>query len=70
MKSVKLISFLLLSGSLVAIVFQNQEPWNVHFLWLNGEVSGIILLLLTALSGFIAGIIVTLLIKHKAKKDH
>ena len=67
MKSIKLVLLLVLVGALAAVVLQNQASWQVRFLWLTGEVPGIILLLLTAAGGFIAGITVALLVKRSAK---
>jgi len=70
MKSVKLVLLLVLIVALAAVVLQNQASWQVHFLWLTGEVPAIILLLLTAAAGFIAGITVALLVKRGAKPQH
>jgi uncharacterized integral membrane protein len=70
MKLIKLILLLVLVVSLTAVVLQNQVPLQVRFLWLTGEVPGIILLLLTATTGFITGITATLMVKHKAKPQH
>ena len=67
MKSIKLVMLLLLVGALAAVVLQNHASWQVRFLWLTGEVPGIILLLLTAAAGFIAGITVALLVKRGGK---
>jgi uncharacterized integral membrane protein len=69
MKSVKLVSIILLVVALAALVLQNQASWQVRFLWLTGEVPGIILLFLTATAGFISGITVVLLVKN-GKKAH
>ncbi|MFO7768063.1 MAG: hypothetical protein R6W82_03780 [bacterium] len=66
MKQIRLVLLLVLVVTLAAVVLQNQAPWQVRFLWLNGEVPGIILLFLTAAAGFIAGITVALLVKHGA----
>jgi len=61
MKSIKLV----LVVALAAVVLQNQTPWQVRFLWLNGVVpDGIILLFLTAAAGFIAGLTVAFLVKR------
>lgn len=68
MKTVKLVMILVLAIALAAVVLQNQAPWQVRFLWLNGEVLGIILLFLTAAAGFIAGLTVALLVKCDAKQ--
>lgn len=67
MKSIKLVLLLVLVVTLVAVVLQNQAPWQVRFLWLTGEVPGIIMLFLTAATGFIAGMIAVLLVKHGGK---
>lgn len=69
MKSIKLVLLLVLVVALAAVVLQNQAPWQVRFLWLNGEVPGIILLFLTAAAGFIAGLTVALLVKRDAKSQ-
>ena len=70
MKSFRLVLLLVVVAALAAIVFQNQAPWQVRFLWLTGEVPGIILLFLTAAGGFIAGITAALLVKRGAKSKH
>lgn len=67
MRSVKLMLLLILVAALAAVVLQNQAAWQVRFLWLTGEVPGIVLLFLTAAVGFIAGITVALLVKPGAK---
>ncbi len=67
MKSIKLVLLLVLVVALAAVVLQNQAPWQVRFLWLNGEVPGIILLFFIAAAGFIAGLTVALLVKRDAK---
>lgn len=64
MKGIKLTLLVVLFVMLVTIVLQNQAPWEVRFLWLTGELPGIVLLFLTAAAGFIAGIIAALLVKR------
>jgi uncharacterized integral membrane protein len=64
MKSLKLTLLLVLVVALATLVFQNQAPWQVRFLWLTGEVPGIILLFLTVAAGFVAGLTVALLVKR------
>jgi uncharacterized integral membrane protein len=59
--------FLVLIVALAAVVYQNQAPLQVHFLWLNEEMPGIVLLFLTAVAGFIAGLIAALLVKCDVK---
>ena len=70
MKSIRLVLLLVLVVALAAVVLQNQASWQVRFLWLTGEVPGIIVLFLTAAAGFIAGITVALLVKRGAKPQH
>lgn len=70
MKSIKLALLLVLVVALAALVLQNQAPWQVRFLWLTGEVPGIILLFLTAAASFIAGIAVALLVKRGTEPQH
>jgi len=65
--SLKLVLLIVLVAALAAVAFQNQSPWQVRFLWLTGEVPGIILLFLTTAAGFVAGITVALLVKRGAK---
>jgi len=50
-----------------AIVVKNQSSWPVRFLWMSGEMSGIILLFLTTAAGFIMGISVALMMKPDNK---
>lgn len=68
MKSLKLVLLLVLVAALAAVVLQNQAPWEVRFLWMTGEMSGIVVLFLTAAAGFIAGLTVALLVRHGAKQ--
>jgi len=49
--SIKLVLLLVLVAALAAVVLQNQASWEVRFLWLTGEVPGIIQLFLTAAAG-------------------
>ena len=68
MISFKLLLLILLVLALGLVAFQNQASWPVRFLWMTGEMPGIILLFLTAATGFIAGIVVAFLVRHKSKK--
>ena len=67
MKTFKLILLILLAALLSVLVLQNRNAWQVHFLWLSGEIPGIVLLFITAATGFVAGVTAALMIKHRAK---
>lgn len=67
MKTTKLVILLILSLALVLVVAQNTGPTLAHFLWLTAEVPVILLLFLTAAGGFVAGLLVSLLVKDEAK---
>ncbi|MCA1754793.1 MAG: LapA family protein [Spirochaeta sp.] len=68
MRKVKLIAVLLLSFALVMVVAQNTAPIEARFLWLTAEVPAILLLFLTAVGGFVVGILTSLLIGRAHQK--
>ncbi len=63
MKTVKLLSILVLAITLAVVVIQNTSPVQVRFLWLSGEMPAILLLFLTSAGGFILGLVVALAIR-------
>ncbi len=68
MRKVKLVIVLLLSFALVMIVAQNTAPIEARFLWMVAEIPAILLLFLTAVGGFVVGILTSLLVgrtRHK-----
>jgi uncharacterized integral membrane protein len=67
MKTIKLVILLILSLALVLVVAQNTAPTQAHFLWLSAQVPVILLLFLTAAGGFVAGLLVALLVKGDAR---
>ncbi len=62
MKNIKLVLILILSLALVLVVVQNTAPVEARFLWLKAEIPGIVLLFLTALGGFVLGLLAALLL--------
>lgn len=64
MKITKLIILLILATVLIVVVAQNTAPVQARFFWLTAEIPAIVLLFLTAVGGFILGLIVALLIKN------
>ncbi len=66
MNKAKLILMLVLVVLLALLIFQNTVPFPMRFLWFSGEVPAILLLFLTALGGFILGLITALLMKRGA----
>lgn len=67
MKALKLVLLVLMVIASTAVVVQNQSSWPVRFLWMSGEIPGIILLFLPTTAGFIMGISVALMIKRDKK---
>ncbi len=63
MKTVKLISILLVAIALAVVVLQNTSLVQVRFLWLSGEMPAILLLFLISAGGFILGLVVALVIR-------
>jgi len=67
MKTVKLV-FLMTAAILLALVaLQNQAPLAVNFLWLTGEVPGVILFFLVAVAGMVLGVTAALLVRRGAR---
>jgi len=58
MKKIKLIGILVLVFALGAVIVQNRNPVQAHFLLITVEMPHILLLLLTAGLGFTLGLIV------------
>lgn len=66
MRNVKQMLLVIL-GVLLAVVFlQNTAPVRIQFLWMAGQISTVLLLILTAVGGFVMGVIVTLLLKGRS----
>lgn len=65
MKTIKLVLLLLLVLGLMILVFQNQAPIEVRFLWMRGTVPAILLLFLTAASGFVLGLLAPLFVARR-----
>jgi uncharacterized integral membrane protein len=54
---------------LAIIIIQNREPVRTHFLLATVEMPHILLLLITAAAGFVAGVMVALLSERKKAKQ-
>lgn len=67
MKKAKLVLLVTLSLALVLLVAQNTDPVHARFLWFTAEVPAIVLLFLTAVGGFVSGLLVALLVKTGAR---
>ncbi len=63
MKKVKLALLLLIILLLVIIVGQNTSQIQARFLWLTAEMPVVVLLFLTTMGGFGAGMLVALFMK-------
>lgn len=64
-KTTKLVLLVIIAVALVVLVLQNTNPVQARFLWMVAEVPAIVLLFLTALGGFVAGVIVAMLVKRE-----
>jgi len=69
MKLIKLGLLVALVIASTAVVIQNQESWEVRFLWLTSDVPAIVLLFLTLAAGFIMGVVVALLVRRNKKQN-
>ncbi len=61
----KLVVMLLFACVLVIVMAQNTHPAPLRFLWFAGETPVVLLISLTALGGFILGILTTLLLRSR-----
>ena len=61
MKGFKLVLLLVLVVILITAVLQNMQTVKASFLWMSAEMPAALLLLLTAVVGFAAGLLVALL---------
>jgi uncharacterized integral membrane protein len=57
-----------LSVILVLIIAQNTAPVPGRFLWFSGEVSAVVLLILSATVGFILGLLVALFTRREQQR--
>jgi uncharacterized integral membrane protein len=67
MRTAKQVLLIVLGALLAVVILQNTSPVRIQFLWLSGQMSTVLLLFLTAVGGFAMGVIVTLLLKGRAK---
>ncbi len=63
MKKLNLVVLVILSIGLMLLLIQNTALIRANFLWLSVEVPAIVLLLLTAVGGFVMGLLVRILLK-------
>jgi len=64
-KKLKLALLLVLAVCLLLVVFQNTVPVQVRFLWFAREMPAVILLVLTAAAGFVAGLLTAVLLGRR-----
>ncbi len=64
MRKVKLAVLLLIGLGVVSVVIQNTAPVQARFLWMTAEVPAIVLLFVTAVGGFVVGLLVALFLKR------
>lgn len=66
-KKAKLALLVTVSLALVLLVAQNTAPIQARFLWMTVETPAIVLLFLTAVGGFVSGLLVAILVKRDAR---
>jgi len=64
MKTAKMVVLIITGVALVVLVLQNNAPVPARFLWLSAELPVVVLLFLSALGGFVSGMIATLLLQR------
>lgn len=67
MKQVKLTILVAIGLIVMLLVVQNTAPVQARFLWMTAEIPAVVLLFLTAAGGFVAGLLVALLVKRGSK---
>lgn len=60
----KMAVLLLVSLGVVLVVIQNTAPVQARFLWFAAEIPAVVLLFVTAVGGFVAGLLAAFLIKR------
>ena len=70
MKKFKITIIFIVSILLLLLIVQNTNKVQTNFLWFQGEISLILLLLITTIGGFIVGLLTSILNKrNKNKKE-
>lgn len=64
MRRLKLTVLLLIGLGVVLVVIQNTAPVQARFLWMSAEIPAIVLLFVTAVGGFVAGLLAAILVKR------
>jgi len=67
MKTFRLIVILTLSLAIALAVAQNTARVQAHFLWFTMEMPAIFLLFLTAVGGFVLGLLVALFMRGRTQ---
>lgn len=70
MKNFKITIIIIVSILLFLLIVQNTNKVQTNFLWFKGEISLILLLLITTIGGFIVGLLTSIFNKrNKTKKE-
>lgn len=67
MRTAKQVILVVLGVLLAVVILQNTAPVRIQFLWMSGQMATFLLLFLTAVGGFIMGVIVALLMKGSSR---
>ncbi len=66
-KKLRMLLLLAIGLALVLVVAQNSAPVRAHFLWMTAELPVFVMLFLTASAGFVAGLLVAVSVRGRAK---
>lgn len=69
-KKVKIISIIVLLILIVIVIWQNAQPAETRILFWSFEISRALLLILTGLFGFVAGMILTTYMYRNRSRQH
>lgn len=69
MKKFKITIIFIVSILLLFLIVQNTTKVQTNFLWFKGEISLILLLLITSIGGFIVGLLTSILNKKNKNNE-
>ncbi len=68
MKKLKISAVLILCLALIAFIIQNTGHVSARFLWMSADVPVVVIIIIAAVGGFSAGLLLSLLSRDDLKK--